>query len=134
MTYFNKAPELDAKSDHETIASNSPLRAIRKYCLACSGKSQKEVTFCVIPDCALFPFRFGRNPHRQGVGSLSNLRPAKARKKPDRGMINPSPPVKLEAGRKKSSLIKRNKAERDSSPGPTSRANGVAPCRTNVIC
>ncbi|GAG61678.1 unnamed protein product [marine sediment metagenome] len=40
----------------------SPLKAIRANCLDCSGGSQGEVDKCVIPDCPLFPYRFGKRP------------------------------------------------------------------------
>jgi len=39
--------------------NRSPLKAIRKHCIDCSGGSEKEVRECVIPDCPLYPFRFG---------------------------------------------------------------------------
>ena len=44
----------------------TPVKAIRKYCLQCSGDSPKEVRLCVIPECPLYPFRLGRNPNRKG--------------------------------------------------------------------
>lgn len=37
-------------------------KAIKGYCLECSGGSAKEVTMCPIPDCSLYPFRFGNSP------------------------------------------------------------------------
>ena len=40
----------------------NPVKAIRLKCLDCSGGSSTEVEKCVIPHCALYPFRFGRNP------------------------------------------------------------------------
>lgn len=40
----------------------SPAKAIRAYCLSCIGSSH-EVKLCPIEDCALWPFRFGRNPY-----------------------------------------------------------------------
>lgn len=40
----------------------TPLRAIRKHCLDCSAGSSNEVRNCVIEDCALYPFRYGRRP------------------------------------------------------------------------
>jgi len=43
----------------------TPLKAIRAKCIDCSGGSIKEVKLCVIPECPLYPFRFGRNPFRQ---------------------------------------------------------------------
>lgn len=39
-----------------------PLKAIRAKCLDCSGGSFTEVKLCVIPDCPLYPYRFGRRP------------------------------------------------------------------------
>lgn len=41
----------------------SPVKAIRAKCIECSG-SAKEVRECDIGDCALHPFRFGKNPFR----------------------------------------------------------------------
>ena len=40
------------------------LKAIRVKCLDCSGGSPKEVSDCLVRDCALFPFRLGTNPWR----------------------------------------------------------------------
>jgi len=46
----------------------SPLKSIRKYCIECSGGSPKEVKLCPIEDCPFYPFRFGKNPNRAGIG------------------------------------------------------------------
>ena len=43
----------------------SPLRAIRAFCMECSNYSVYEVRHCPIEDCALYAFRFGRNPNRK---------------------------------------------------------------------
>ena len=51
----------------------TPLKAIRKKCLDCSGHSQKEVRECVIPGCPLYPYRMGKNPARKGIGDIKNL-------------------------------------------------------------
>ena len=40
----------------------TPMRAIRAKCLECSGDSSKEVRFCPIKKCALYPYRFGKRP------------------------------------------------------------------------
>ena len=45
----------------------TPIKAIRKNCLECSGGSIKEVRQCAITDCPLFDFRLGKNPRRKGV-------------------------------------------------------------------
>jgi len=40
----------------------SPIKAIRAKCLDCNYTS-KEVELCPCTDCALWPFRFGKNPY-----------------------------------------------------------------------
>jgi hypothetical protein len=52
----------------------TPLKAIRLHCLDCSGGSTKEVRLCVISDCPLYPYRFGRNPKKKGQGQIENLK------------------------------------------------------------
>ena len=42
----------------------NPVKAIREKCLDCCCGSAQEVSMCVIEDCALYPFRFGKNPFR----------------------------------------------------------------------
>ena len=41
-----------------------PLKAIRLFCLECCGGSSNEVKLCSAQKCALYPFRFGKNPFR----------------------------------------------------------------------
>ena len=41
----------------------SPLRAIRKKCLDCSG-TWHEVKLCTVEKCPLYVFRLGKNPFR----------------------------------------------------------------------
>lgn len=43
----------------------NPVKAIRAFCLECSGGSTAEVKECPVVRCALFPFRMGKNPYRQ---------------------------------------------------------------------
>lgn len=43
----------------------SPLSAIRAKCIECMGDSVIEVKRCMISQCALYPFRFGKNPYRK---------------------------------------------------------------------
>lgn len=42
----------------------SPVKAIRAYCLGCCNGNSNEVKACVIEECELYPFRFGKNPYR----------------------------------------------------------------------
>lgn len=46
----------------------TPLEAIHQHCYHCCALNWKEVPKCAIPTCALWPFRFGKDPGRQGVG------------------------------------------------------------------
>lgn len=48
----------------DAVISN-PIKAIRAKCLDCSNYSTKEVRLCPIETCALYPFRFGKNPFRK---------------------------------------------------------------------
>lgn len=45
--------------------ATTPLKAIREKCLDCCCGSSQEVKLCVISDCALYPFRFGKNPNKK---------------------------------------------------------------------
>ena len=41
------------------------LKAIKRYCLDCSGASRPEVRACGRFGCPLHPFRLGNNPNRK---------------------------------------------------------------------
>jgi hypothetical protein len=43
------------------------LKAIRAKCLDCSGGMASEVRDCLVRNCALYPFRMGKNPWRVKV-------------------------------------------------------------------
>lgn len=45
----------------------TPIKAIKKFCLECAG-SKKEMKTCEETGCPLFPYRFGKNPGRKGIG------------------------------------------------------------------
>jgi hypothetical protein len=40
----------------------SPVEAIRRKCLDCSGQQPAEVKLCEVVTCPLWPFRAGRHP------------------------------------------------------------------------
>lgn len=42
----------------------NPIKAIRAKCLECNCENPNGVRECPITDCALYPFRFGKNPYR----------------------------------------------------------------------
>lgn len=50
----------------------SPVQSIRQHCLNCVGGSRLEVKLCTSIDCPLFPYRFGKNPNRKGIGGRGN--------------------------------------------------------------
>ena|GEM_PF-1843608 len=51
----------------------TPLKSIRKYCLACSSRP-KDVRECQSADCPLYQYRMGNNPARSGIGPDKHLR------------------------------------------------------------
>lgn len=59
--------------------NKSPLQAIRAHCIDCCAGSQNEVKYCVIPDCELYPFRFGKNPYRKSTLSEDEIQRRKER-------------------------------------------------------
>lgn len=48
----------------------SPAKAIRAYCLDCTGNQPSEVRNCTIKRCPLYPFRFGKNPFHSRSNKL----------------------------------------------------------------
>lgn len=63
--------KVEFASNEERIESKyreratSPLRAIRAFCVLCMGCQPKKVTSCDAVDCALHPFRRGKNPFQK---------------------------------------------------------------------
>ena len=47
----------------------TPLKAIRAKCLDCCCEQRNEVAACPCQDCPLYPYRFGKNPNRAGIGN-----------------------------------------------------------------
>ena len=43
----------------------SPLDAIREMCLDCCGGERSWIAGCTATKCALYEFRFGKNPYRK---------------------------------------------------------------------
>ncbi len=46
----------------------TPVKAIRAKCLDCCCWQLKEVRLCEATGCPIFPYRFGKNPNRAGIG------------------------------------------------------------------
>lgn len=49
------------------------VKTIRKVCLWCQGDRADFVKECASNDCALHPYRLGRNPNRAGIGNKNPL-------------------------------------------------------------
>ena len=52
---------------------DTPLKSIRKKCLDCSYWQPKEVRKCVIVDCPIYPYRFGRRPNESIIDTLEQF-------------------------------------------------------------
>lgn len=50
------------------MAKRDVMRAIREKCLDCCCGQAQEVKLCEIRDCALHPFRFGKDPTAKKTG------------------------------------------------------------------
>ena len=69
----------------------SPVKAIREHCIECMGGRQNDgymqhIKDCGSPDCAVFDFRLGNNPHHK-----QNLTKEQRNEKSDRLITNLSP-------------------------------------------
>ncbi len=55
------------KWDYIPIQHKNPIKAIREMCISCmgGGKPYQLITGCPSTDCALYAFRFGKNPYRK---------------------------------------------------------------------
>lgn len=67
------ATNMAACSELETLGRStvkhlSPLRTIRKECLACCGDSSPMVAECRSKTCAFVPYRFGKRPDPEEIG------------------------------------------------------------------
>ena len=51
------------KNEQEKILT--PLKAIRARCLDCCCFNPNEVRLCTCTKCALYPYRFGKNPYKK---------------------------------------------------------------------
>ena len=65
----------------------SPIKAIRAKCLECMCGQVNEVKLCPVEDCALYPFRLGKNPYvkrtmteEQKAAAAERLKLARERK------------------------------------------------------
>jgi hypothetical protein len=45
------------------------VRILRQFCLDCMGLNKNLVRDCTSYNCLVYPFRFGKNPNRSGIGA-----------------------------------------------------------------
>ena len=62
---MSNEPDRSSKDYIRQIAPQapSPLKSIRQKCLDCVGGSPNEIRECPSTNCALWPYRMGRNPY-----------------------------------------------------------------------
>lgn len=54
--------------------ADSPLRAIRAFCVLCMGCQPRMVADCTATACVLYQFRFGKNPFQKHTKKTRNLK------------------------------------------------------------
>lgn len=50
----------------------SPIKAIRAFCVECSGNNEAEARRCTAVGCQLWPFRMGSNVFHSRAGKKSD--------------------------------------------------------------
>ncbi len=68
---LGKNPNFNCSSSKKKYKSS--VKSIRDKCIECCNGSKREVKLCPLEDCALHPFRFGKNPNCKGRGNLEAL-------------------------------------------------------------
>ena len=73
------SPHLNDATASGTHSTRNPVKAIRAKCFTCIGAATKgDVRKCDFTDCALHPFRFGKDPYRGKPKPEGYLPPLKA--------------------------------------------------------
>ena len=67
----NKKEQILAECEQYGIQKTSPIKAIKEKCIDCCCGQRKEVEICGVPECALYPFRFGKNPFTNKTVNLT---------------------------------------------------------------
>mgnify|MGYP004000528571 FL=1 len=60
--------EIRNKVEGTEVVLLTPIKAIRLNCLECICWVPSEVKNCTSKLCTLYPYRFGTNPERAGIG------------------------------------------------------------------
>jgi len=51
---------------------DTPIKAIRKYCIECSNYQLKEVRDCTCIECPLYAYRMGTRPSQDTIDRLND--------------------------------------------------------------
>lgn len=70
----NEKATLDRIEQRYRDRADSPLRAIRAFCVLCMGCQPRMVADCTATKCVLYPFRFGKNPFQKHTKKSINLK------------------------------------------------------------
>ena len=66
ITVEGRKKAMDAKKRATSLKSKyripTAMKAIRAKCLDCGVGSSSDAKLCHIPECPIWPYRFGRNP------------------------------------------------------------------------
>ena len=63
LKYAQQHPSMEFPENGEMSARvKNPVSGIRAFCMICQGGSAPGVRYCTAIQCALFPFRMGKNP------------------------------------------------------------------------
>ena len=54
--------DMNHRTPTSTIKPTTPGRAMRAYCLDCTGGDRAEVRNCTFTGCPLYPYRMGKRP------------------------------------------------------------------------
>ena len=67
VTYEERLPHNTEDGNTHLMPYLTPVKSIRAYCLDCCCGSWLEVKLCPRTQCALYPYRFGKRPKRNGT-------------------------------------------------------------------
>jgi hypothetical protein len=67
--------------EYRTGNKRPSVKVMRRFCLECQGGNKEAVKECLIDDCLIHTFRFGKNPARAGKGqSAAQMASIRSRK------------------------------------------------------
>ena len=52
---------------------DTPIKAIRKFCIECTTYQPKEVRMCTCIEYPLYPYRFGKRPTKAIVDTIKQF-------------------------------------------------------------